>query len=97
VTEAYRRGRIRFLGLELHCHCRLASGSHVVVYKLTPSNSVVELVKHRVLLIAGCIVWLHKGAVVCDNHRDVGESPLAELRVSIARSSVSRSGSSGGC
>jgi hypothetical protein len=56
--------------------------------RLTSSNSIVELVKHRVHLIAGGIVFPHEWTVVRDDHRDIGELPLAKLHVTITRSSV---------
>jgi len=64
--------------------------SGIVYDALTPSNSIVELIKHWVVLVAGCIVRPHEWAVMCDDHRDVGKPPLAKLDVSIAWLSISR-------
>lgn len=56
--------------------------------ELQPSDSVAELVKHWIDLVAGCIVWFHEWAIVRDDHRNVGKSPFAELDVSVAWSSI---------
>ena len=97
MAKTYRRGIVGFLSFELHCSSGSANGLHIVAHnQLTPSNSIVELIKHRVYLIAGGIVRSYERTVVRDNHRDIGELSLAELNISVAGPSVSRPGSSGG-